>query len=161
MNIISAFSLIIFTFVSCTKDKSTKINTLTKATNFEVNIKHFYSTEGENLNWIIRKDSLKIKYNCDFEGCNDTLLFSSTIDTTTANLYFKKIIKIPLNDLKGNHDNILMQDGLKENIIIKNTYDAEIKISVHGKQFQEIDKLYKLTDSLILHDTKFKISPRK
>ena len=54
-----------------------------------------------------------------------------------------------------------MSDGLKENIIIKNIYDSEIKVYIHGKEVQEIDNLYRLTDSLILYSTKFKINSKK
>lgn len=161
MKIIPVFVIIFFTIISCNEKKANKVNSFLKIPNFEVNIQHFYSAEGETLNWIITKDSLKINYNCDFDGCKNTLLFSSPIDTTEAKLYFNKLVEIPLNDLNANYDKTSMNDGLKENVIIKNIYDSEIKVYIHGKEVQEIDNLYKLTDSLILNRTKFKINPKK
>ncbi len=161
MNLMPVFSIIFFTLISCNVRKTTIVNSFLKTPNFEVNIEHFYSAEGETLNWIITKDSLKINYNCDFEGCKDTLLFSSPIDSTKSKLYFNKLVKIPLDDLNAKYDKTNMSDGLKENIIIKNIYALEIKVYKHGKEVQEIDDLYSLTDSLILYKTKFKINSKK
>lgn len=161
MKIMLVFFIILFTLISCNVKKFTVVNSFEKTPNFEVNIEHFYSAEGETLNWIITKDSLKINYNCDFEGCKDNLLFSSQIDTTNAKLYFNKLVEIPLNNLNAKYDKTTMNDGLIENVMIKNIYDSEIKIYIHGKEVQEIDNLYRLTDSLILYKTKFKINSKK
>jgi hypothetical protein len=161
MKIMPVFVIILFTVISCNEKKASKVNSFIKIPKFEVNIEHFYSAEGETLNWIITKDSLKINYNCDFEGCKDTLLFSSPIDTTNAKFYFNKLVEIPFNDLNANYDKSFMSDGLKENVLIKNIYDSDIKVYMHGKEVQEIDNLYKLTDSLILSKTKFKINSKK
>lgn len=158
---IPVFVIIFFTIISCSKKQATKADSFLKMPNFEVNIEHFYSSEGETINWIITKDSLKINYNCDFEGCKDTLLFSSPIDTTKAKLYFNKLVEIPLDNLNKNYDKMFLNDGLKENVNIKNIYNTEIKVSIHVKEVQEIENLYKLTDSLILNSTKFKINSKK
>lgn len=155
------FVIIFFTIFSCNEKRTTKVNSFLKTPSFEVNIQHFYSTEGETLNWIITKDSLKIHYNCDFEDCKDTLLFSSPIDTAKAKLYYNKLLEIPLNDLNANYDKTPIEDGLKENININNIYNSKIKIFIHGEEVQDIDNLYKLTDSLILNRTKFKINSKK
>jgi hypothetical protein len=161
MKIITVFFIIFFTIISCNIKKDIIVNSFLKIPNFEVNIEHFYGAEGETFNWIITKDSLKIKYNCDFEDCKDTLLFSSPIDTIKAKLYFNKLVEIPFNDLNAKYNKTSLNDGLEENVIIKKIYDSEIKVYIHGKEVKEIDNLYKLTDSLILNRTKFKINSKK
>lgn len=124
---------------------------------FQVAIKHFYSSEGEMLNWFISKDSLKIHYNCDFEDCKDTLIYQSAIDSNIIKTYFNEIVKIPLDQLKSKYDREAMSDGLMENIDIKNVFNKDISIYIHGIEVPEIDALYRITDSLILNQSKFKI----
>jgi len=152
--------LIILTFISCVNRNISNSESNLRIPNYEVKIENFYGAEGITLKWYITKDSIKVIYNCDFVGCKDTLLFSKLIDTNSSKIYYNNLKKIPLNKLKKEYDNSSIMDGLYERIEVKKVYEKDVNINLHMIQKSEIDDLYKLTDSLLLKNTKFKINQK-
>jgi len=151
----------LLTFLSFTTQRASKTYSFSEIPHFQIIIEHFFSSEGEMLFWYISKDSVKIHYNCDFEDCRDTILYSSAIDTNVSEQYFNELLKIPLNRLEKKYDYEAMSDGLMETIKILNLYPDDISIYKHGIDVSEIESLYVLTDSLILNKSKLKISHKQ
>jgi hypothetical protein len=149
---------ILISFGGIKNEKSTKEFSLKMNSSFNVKIKHYYSAEGEEIVWNITNDSLKIKYNCDFTNCREKLLYSTSIDSLKAQIYFDKIKAMKLFNLENSYSRKGLHDGLMENINIKNIYENDVNIYVHGIKVELINDLYKLTDSLLLSKTKYTIN---
>ena len=158
MRFIHLFIILILSFGEINSSKLIIQNTSQNRTNFEVRIRHFYSGEGEVITWNINEKSLQIIYDCDFENCKEKILYSTAIDSTEAKLYFDKIKAMQLTKLNERYEEEELNDGRKENISIKDVYNKDVNIFIHGKKVKLINEFYKLTDSLLLTKTDFKIN---
>ena len=154
-------ALITLISISCANEDVRKIESFSAIPNFDVKIEYFDGSLGEAQKWHITKDSIKLILDCDTKGCKDTLVFFKSIDTTASKLYYNSMIKIPLSKLKLKYDNTLISDGLEQRVRVTKVYEKDINIYLHATEKPEIVELCKLTDSILLKDTKFKILKKK
>ena len=151
--------LLFVAITSCSEKKESVVNSSLNNENFEIRIRHFYGAEGEIINWVINSDSLKVIYNCDFEGCKDTLLLRMPIDSKKSKLYFSKVKNLKLDQLNNVYEKFGLKDGLEQTITLNNIYDNENIIRIHGIEVEKINQLYTITDSLFhLEKTQFEIN---
>ena len=150
-------ALLISSIISCANQDMRKIELFSALPSFDVKIENFDGSLGEARKWHITRDSIKLIFSCDTEGCKNRLMISKSIDSTLAKLYYNNLIQIPLYKLKKEYDNTLVSDGLQLRVKVSKVYKKEINIYLHATVKQEIEELCKLTDSILLKGSKFKI----
>ncbi len=107
--------------MACQKD--------TTVCDFNIEIRDFDGSNGYSLTYKINKDSLHIHYNCDFENCKDTLLYSTKLKEENADKLFSFLKNKRLDTLKREYINEGF-DGLSLDIKISgdSLYDKRISI---------------------------------
>jgi hypothetical protein len=138
--------------------KRAQVRNFSNIPDYVILVRHFYGGEGEMLNWRITRDSIKITYNCDWEGCKDTLLYHSFLDSITSEKYLEAIKAMRLDSLKGIYENKSLRDGLYVNFESQNVFEKPVKFSLHGINFKAVDAFYQVTDSLLFSNTRYKLS---
>lgn len=107
--------------MACQKDTTVR--------DFNIEIRDFDGSNGYSLTYKINKDSLHIHYNCDFENCKDTLLYSTKLKEENADKLFSFLKNKRLDTLKREYINEGF-DGLSLDIKISgdSLYDKRISI---------------------------------
>ena len=96
---------------------------------FNIQIRDFDGSNGYWLTYSVNKDSLHIRYNCDFENCKDTLLYSTKMQEENADRLFYFLKNKRLDTLKREYINEGF-DGLSLDVKISgdSLYDKRISI---------------------------------
>lgn len=107
--------------MACQKDTTVR--------DFNIEIRNFDGSNGYWLTYNVSKDSLHIHYNCDFENCKDTLLYSTKLQEENADRIFSFLKNKRLDTLKREYINEGF-DGLSLDIKISgdSLYDKRISI---------------------------------
>jgi site-specific recombinase XerD len=101
----------------------------TTVCDFNIEIRDFDGSNGYWVTYNVSKDSLHIHYNCDFENCKDTLLYSTKLQEENADRIFSFLKNKRLDTLKREYINEGF-DGLSLDIKISgdSLYDKRISI---------------------------------
>ncbi|MGB6268713.1 MAG: hypothetical protein WBF67_06830 [Olleya sp.] len=117
-------------------------------------IKDFDGSSGQILNYRINKDSLKIIYNCDFQDCEEKIIYSIKLKERKILKFYEYLKKNTTDTLKAKYTE-QGYDGL--NLLIRISGDSLNSKRIRLERFwhPEIEKLIIEMDKLI-KDKKFK-----
>lgn len=68
---------------------------------FKFTYTDWYGSEGYMLQYRIDQDSLKIHYDCDFENCNDTIIYKSGLNRYKTNQFYTVLRSLRIDTLKN------------------------------------------------------------
>jgi len=89
--------LIWLTFSLCCKS-------LTEAHNYKVELKHFYGSEGFTVHYFVNQNSIKVRYNCDFENCKDKLIYQTKLDRQKSTNFYSFLTSTNFDTLKSDYE---------------------------------------------------------
>ena len=72
--------------------------------NFKVELRHFYGAEGYIVHYFLDQDSLKLRYNCDFSGCKDTLLYQISLEREKTAAFYSYLTSMRYDTLKNTYE---------------------------------------------------------
>lgn len=72
---------------------------------FHIELRHFFGAEGYTLHYFVSQDSLKLRYDCDFESCSDTLLYEIKLNESKVKDLYSFLLKSKYDTLKTKYIN--------------------------------------------------------
>lgn len=133
-------SLLVITLAGC----STKPH----VQNFTIDITHFYGAEGYTLHYILNKDSVSLQYNCDYEGCKDTLVYKEKLNPDSVSIFYEYLLNMKYSSLENHYENDGC-DGRYTTIQISGKNIPTKKIEIVRYHQNEIDTFLHNFDRLI------------
>lgn len=126
---------------------------------FNIEMKHFYGAEGYSLKYVLNQDSLKLRYDCDFENCKDTLLYKVKLEGERAKAIYSFLRKSEFDTLKKSYIN----DGLDGRYtFVKISGDSIFNKKIRLERFSHslIEELIEKVDASI-PETKYRLYSHK
>ena len=127
--------------------------------NFNVEIRHFFAAEGYILLYKINQDSLSLRYNCDFEDCNDTLIYQIPLSQKSVLNFYSFLNELKYDTLKSNYETDGF-DGRFTDVKISGDSIPSKSIRLVRYQHETIEKLLDNVDILI-PDKKYRLYQSK
>ncbi len=116
--------------------------------NFRVDLEHFFGVEGFTLHYVANQDSLKLYYNCDFEGCKDTLIYQTMLDKKVAADFFSFLTDLKYDTLKNSYETSGF-DGRYTTVQISGSSIPNKTIRLVRYEHETVEKLIDRVDLLI------------
>lgn len=123
--------------------------------NFNIELRHFFGAEGYTLYYILNQDSLKLRYNCDFENCKDTLIYKIPLNQELVSDFYTFLANLKYDKLDSRYET----DGLDGRFTdVKISGDSIPTKSIHLVRYQHetIEKLIDKVD-LLIPDIKYRL----
>lgn len=126
---------------------------------FNVELRHFFGAEGYTVHYFVNQDSLKLRYDCDFENCKDTLLYQINLDKVKVKELYSFLLKSKYDTLKSSYINDGF-DGRYTDIKISGNSIPSKNIHLERYRHEQIEKLIDKVD-LLIPEKKYRLYPYK
>lgn len=136
---------------------STKEDTI--VSDFNIELRHFFGAEGYTVHYFVNQDSLKLRYDCDFENCKDTLLYETKLDEAKVKDLYSFLIESKYDTLKSKYVN----DGFDGRYtFIKISGDSIVKKNIRMERYRHelIEELLDKVD-LSIPEIKYRLYRHK
>lgn len=144
MKRISMVLLLIGILVGCQNSTKEDIT----VSDFNIELRHFFGAEGYTVHYFVNQDSLKLRYDCDFENCKDTLLYQTNLDVIKVKEFYLFLLQSKYDTLKSRYINDGF-DGRYTNIKISGDSIPSKNIHTERYRHEQIEKLIDKVDLLI------------
>ncbi len=115
---------------------------------FNVELRHFFGAEGYTVHYFVNQDSLKLRYDCDFENCKDTLLYQTNLNVVKVKELYSFLLQSKYDTLKSRYINDGF-DGRYTDIKISGDSIPSKYIHLERYSHEQIEKLIDKVDLLI------------
>ena len=75
----------------------------TEVNSFDIELKHFFGAAGYTVKYLVNQDSLKLRRNCDFPNCKDTLIYQIKLEEDDAKKLYSFLVASRFDTLKNNY----------------------------------------------------------
>lgn len=126
---------------------------------FNIELRHFFGAEGYTVHYLVNQDSLKLRYDCDFENCKDTLLYQTKLDEAKVKDLYSFLAESKYETLKNKYIND-GHDG--RHTFIRISGDSIPKKNIRMERFRHelIEKLIDKVD-LSIPEIKYRLYRHK
>lgn len=120
----------------------------TEVNSFDIELEHFFGAAGYTVRYFVNQDSLKLRRNCDFQNCKDTLIYQVGLEEGDAKKLYSFLIESRFDTLDNNY----IRDGEDGgHTLVKISGDSipEKSITLERYRHDLIEKLIGRVDLLI------------
>ncbi|WP_146106311.1 hypothetical protein [Aureicoccus marinus] len=113
-------------------------------------MKHYFGGIGVQLIYTINKNSLSVKYNCDFENCSEKNVYERKLSELESGKFISKIESLKPDTLNNEYINKHVLDGHNTEIYFGKLIETKkSKVIIKNMNLSVLDSMIKYVDELI------------